>query len=140
MFRIKQTKDLNLVRSLDLALFGAEEAEGEYESAAYTWWVAWQDTKAVGFCGLARATDKKGPYGILLRAAVAPEARGQGIQRRMIKVRDACARKQGLRCVLTYTAGYNITSANNLIREGYILYKPHYAWGLRQGLYFWKAL
>lgn len=140
MFRIKKTKDLSLVRSLDFAIFGEEEAESDYANAAYTWWVVWQGSDPVAFCGLEAAADRRGPYGVLLRAGVVPEARGQGLQRRMIRVRDAQARKLELECVITYTDRYNVRSSNNLIKEGYLLYNPEHKWGLSQGLYFWKAL
>ena len=61
--------------------------------------------------------------GYLYRAGVMPEHRGKGLKCRMIRVREAQARRNGyVACVTDVTD--NIPSANSLIKCGYKLYRP----------------
>ena len=62
------------------------------------------------------------------RAGVRPDARGQGLQRRLIRARVAYAKREGFPEVWTYTSNYNVASSNNLIREGFTLWAPG-SWG-----------
>jgi GNAT superfamily N-acetyltransferase len=101
------------------------------------WWLVKHEGKPVGFCGLRAADDKK--VGYLKRAGVLHEARGQGLQRRMIHVRERHARREGMVLMLTDTTD-NPASANTLMSAGYRLYKPEYRWALPNALYWRKEL
>ena len=82
------------------------------------WWVAQEKGGLLGFAG-AKPYDAHslwmGPSGVL------PAARGQGIQLRLLEIREAWARDQGWqRCVSVVDAD-NWYSTNNFIRAGYLL-------------------
>jgi len=103
------------------------------------WWLVKhreQPLGSAGFCGL-RKLDSNTGY--LKRAGVLPVARGQGLQRRMITVREAQARRLELKEMLTDTTD-NPASANTLIRAGYRLFTPASPWGLPGALYWRKKL
>jgi len=55
----------------------------------------------------------------LTSCAVVSAANGLGLQRRLIRVREAYARRQGCTCVCTYAIHHNYGSITNLIRAGY---------------------
>jgi ribosomal protein S18 acetylase RimI-like enzyme len=68
----------------------------------------------------------------LSRCGVLPDARGLGLQRRLIR-----ARLRGRRGpAVTYTAAWNCASSNNLIACGFRLYTPVRAWAGRDVLYW----
>lgn len=77
-------------------------------------------------------------WAFLARTVVAPEARGQGLQRRFTRAREKYARLKGVHTIVTYTDATNIISANNLIECGYRLYTPHEKWGLQPFSYYFK--
>ena len=88
------------------------------------WWLAYGEEGPVGYAGLLHYPDIGRPGSFLLRCGVLPEARGQGLQRRFIQVREAQAKRDGYDRCFTYTAPDNLHSANNLIACGYRLYTP----------------
>lgn len=107
------------------------------------WWIA-HTTEGMnagslaGFCGLTLRPEE--PHvAYLKRAGVLPEARGNGLQKRMVRVREALARKLGIKQLVTDTTD-NIPSANNLIACGYKLYRPQAPWGFNNTLYWFKEI
>jgi GNAT superfamily N-acetyltransferase len=108
------------------------------------WWLVYdhtlyQDPKnPFGFCGLTEAASTPGA-GYLKRAGVLPHYRGNGLQRRMITVRERKARRLGLATMLTDTTD-NPASANSLIKAGYRLFEPAYKWAFQHSLYWTKDL
>jgi len=76
----------------------------------------------------------------LSRAGVLPDFRGYRLQRRLIRIRCAAARRAGYAWAVTDTSDTNVVSSNNLIREGFELFTPSRPWGLRKGLYWKKEL
>jgi GNAT superfamily N-acetyltransferase len=70
---------------------------------------------------------------------VLPEARGQGLQRRLIGARERHARALGMAWLVTDTY-QNPASSNSLIAAGYRLYEPAQPWGARGTLYWRKRL
>ena len=62
--------------------------------------------------------------GFHYRAGVMPGSRGQGLQRRMLHLREAEMRAQGLKKAVTYTDADGAASMRNLIAEGYRPYVP----------------
>jgi RimJ/RimL family protein N-acetyltransferase len=139
--RLVRCKTPRTLERLDTALFTAENAEDSYSKPGSMWWVAKdEDGTLAGFCGLRVFTEDGKTYGELLRAGVVAGYRGKGLQRHMVRTRDAAARKAGCSAVITYTAPWNVVSANNLIKCGYLIYTPAHSWGLKDAIYFWKAL
>ena len=93
------------------------------------WWVAVRAGVVVGFAGVKVTGDR----GYLTRAGVVKEARGAGLQRRLLRVREAYARKMGAKRTYTYVEASNYASASNLAACGYRYdyYEPGadgYAW------------
>lgn len=102
------------------------------------WWLAYHDFKTpVGFAGIVKVPHEN--LGYLKRAGVIPSFRGQGLQRRFIRVREIRARKNGWARVVTDTTS-NVASANSLIGAGYRLYSPAHPWAFNNSLYWYKDL
>jgi hypothetical protein len=76
----------------------------------------------------------------MCRAGVRAWARGNALQRRLLRVREAKARQLGMERSVTYTTRWNIPSGNNLIRAGYRVYWPADDWGGSSAVYWYKEL
>lgn len=108
----------------------------EFDSGA--WWIAYDGTKAIGFCGV-NASSSWRKTGYMCRAGVKWDYRGLGLHRRLIQVRVRYAKKQGWTHLVTDTTD-NCPSANNLIANGFRMYKPSKPWGLPGACYWIKKL
>lgn len=113
------------------------KSEGYPKEGSY-WWLAYDGSKPVGYCGATFHEDYNSLF--LCRAAVNESHRGMGLQRRMIAARERLAEKIGVPRVNTYTSHDNVHSSNNLIRCGYMLYVPPFAWGVDHALYWQKFI
>lgn len=102
---------------------------------AGAWWIAVADGQPVAFAGVQR-TRRWADAGYLVRAGVAPAARGQRLQRRLVRAREAYARQQGWRWLVTGTFN-NPASANSLIACGFRIYEPAAPW-LADGALYWR--
>ena len=89
-----------------------------------------------GFCALGEEEDGEG---YLARAGVLPEFRGQGLQKRLIKVREEFAREHGMPALICDTCD-NPASANSLIACGFKMFQPQEPWGLPRSVYWRKFL
>ena len=98
------------------------------------WWVAYLDDVAVAFAGL-HASVQWERTGYLARAGVHPAARGHGLQRRLIRVRIAKARRLGWQWLVTDTVE-NPTSSNNLIECGFRAFEPAKPWATKAAAYW----
>ena len=96
------------------------------------WWVILDKDKIIAYCGSIYSES----ICIFIRAWVDRKYRGKGLQSKMIKARLKAAK--GCKSVITYTTTDNIPSANNLIKNGFLLYDPAYAYAGRDKLYFIK--
>jgi GNAT superfamily N-acetyltransferase len=115
--------DLGIALDLDREIFDVPADMGEHTA----WWAAFDARgKPVAYGGAMLWWPDSAVY--LHRAGVLPEARGHGLQRRLIRVREAWGRSQGAAIAYTYTSAGNIASSNNLIRCGYTMWAPAY-WG-----------
>jgi GNAT superfamily N-acetyltransferase len=113
------------------------EPENDY------WWIAYLGKEPAAFAALSHAT-RTPKLGYLKRVGVLPEHRGQRLQFRLIRVREAHARKVGMDAMVSDTTN-NPASANTLIRAGYTLYSPQHPWAFdcnlgRHSLYWEKTL
>lgn len=137
--RARLTKPLRTeLDSLDHICFGDVYPKKDTETEA--WWTARTRTGTpLGFAG-AKLWDPDGCV-YLCRAGVIATARGAGLQRRLIRVRLAWARRIGADAAYTYTVSWNHASNNSLIACGFKLWSPGYAWAGREGvLYWWHGL
>lgn len=100
------------------------------------WWLAFDGTKPIGFCGGQRYNDQ---CYYLVRAGVLESFRGRGLQRRMVRVRLARAAQLGCYAVWTYCTADNLRSAN-VLRHYFKLGTPHRRWGGKHCLYWYRKL
>jgi GNAT superfamily N-acetyltransferase len=106
--------------------------------AGAMWWLVYDGSQPVAFAGLRRSAQFC-DAGYLCRAGVAASHRGQGLQRRLIQVRENQARKSGWKWLLTDTY-CNPPSANNLIARGFKQYTPSVPWAAEAATYWLKKL
>jgi RimJ/RimL family protein N-acetyltransferase len=98
------------------------------------WWVITSGNQIIAYCGCSFSES----VCIFVRAWVHKDYRGQGLQKKMIKLRLKSA--FGCNVAVTYTTIDNYPSANNLISQGFRLFSPQYAYAGRNMLYFQKEL
>lgn len=112
-------------------------ADTPYPKSGAEWWIAYDDSTCVGFAGLKNVGHETA---FLCRVGVIKAYRGQGIQKKLIRVRESWAKRKGFRYIITYVAAHNLKSANSLIACGYRLYNPQSPYGIEGALYFRKEL
>lgn len=118
--RIRSTEDLDTVARLDALCFPNETLDaGVLEWSE--WWLASWDGEPVAYAGL--KSQDAGARAFLCRAGVIPAARGGGLQKALIDVRVARARRLGVPRVWTYVSAWNLKSMNSLIARGF---RPYY--------------
>lgn len=108
-----------------------------YKKAGAVWWIVRDEGETVAFAGLRDLGDGTG---FLCRVGVVKGHRGRRLQRRLIKVRLAEARRMGLTHLVTYTSPCNLASANSLVHEGFSLYAPANPYAMAHALYFLMEL
>lgn len=130
-FTIRKTNDREAVFEMDNTMFpgchNLQDMEGELHL-----WLVWHKGKRVGYC----ATKVFDDFVFLARCGVLEEYRGNGLQKRMITVREKC--HGGF--FLTYTRRSNCASINNLIGCGYRTYWPESKFGGRDAVYWMKEI
>lgn len=136
----EKTRDTaNVVISLDAQVFVREELLSLKEIDRTEWWIARdEEGEPVGYAGARLLLSQKMVY--LVRAGVLPRARGNGLQRRLVRCRVNWGAKHGAETAITYTLSENHPSSNNLIKAGFVLYEPTWAWVGTEVLYWWKDL
>lgn len=107
------------------------------------WWITYLGSEPCAFAGLSQTISHK-DMGYLKRSGVLREHRGHRLQLRLIRAREAYARRLGFISLVTDTTN-NPASANTLIRAGYKLYTPQDPWAFecnmgRHSLYWEKKL
>jgi GNAT superfamily N-acetyltransferase len=119
------------LRELDYKVFSG--CNDEFKSNR-DWWVITSGNVIIAYCGCAFTEG----LCIFVRAWVHKDYRGQGLQKKMIRLRIKSA--YDCHIAITYTTTDNCPSANSLISQGFKLYTPEYAYGGREMLYFQKEL
>lgn len=105
------------------------------------WWLAWNgaNDRPIGFAGL-WPSSRFAQTGYLCRAGVAPSHRGNGLQKRLVRVRERKARQLGWHWMLTDTVPSNPASSNTLIACGYRTYVPTRPWCVNGAIYWRRSL
>lgn len=135
--RVRCPKNSETLSELDKKIFPDCSGFAEPRSA---WWLVYnEDGKAIGFAGVSILHAERA---FLCRCGLLPEARGYGLQKRLIRLRESYCRKRDIKTIVTYVSRDNVRSANNLIKEGYLIYMPKAEWGLpvADATYFKKEL
>lgn len=96
-------------------------------------WLGLEAGVPAAFCSV-RMLDSGEWY--LSRAGVLPEFRGKGLQKRMIRLRVAFARKHNPTRVVTDCTPDNYGSANSLMACGFRLFRPERKWSFSYSLYW----
>lgn len=134
-YRIVQTDDLDLVQEISKRIFPEDAKLCGPELDDSEWWLLKHGKDVVGFAGV-HVVDQDAK---LVRAGVAAEARGRGLQKRLIRTRLAFAKAAGATKAYTYTATKNIASQRSLLACGFLPYR--YEWTGDNGfIHFTRAL
>lgn len=127
----------NVILGLDRILF-PHDIPPYFKTAM--WWIVWNKNKwPIGYGGLVQSYQVS-KAGYLCRAGVLPEAQGNGLQKRLIRVREKYARLQGWTEIRTDTAFDNIASMRSLASLGYLPFTPEIEWGVENAIYWQKYL
>lgn len=133
MFAIRKTNNIPLVEIVHSEIMPQDNLP---DPALF--WLVWnQDYDPVGYCCLSIVDSE---IVFMSLCGLFPEARGNGLQRRMLTVREKWARRKGYKIVITYALRDNPYSYENLIKRGYMLYEPEYPWVDGNVYYFRKYL
>lgn len=100
------------------------------------WWLAEDKGEPVGFAGIKPSLQWMDTM-YLCRAGVVPEARGKGLQKRLIRARETYARNMRMTWLISDTTN-NPASANSLAACGFRMFEPSRPWGNRYTLYWRK--
>jgi GNAT superfamily N-acetyltransferase len=114
------------------------DADKPLKSNTGYWWIAYDGALPVGFCGLIRSRHFS-DCGYLSRSGVIESHRGNGLQKRMIQIRQRKAKKLGWNWLISDTRD-NIPSSNSLISMGFKMYTPSNPWGVSDTLYWRKKI
>lgn len=133
-FKIRKSDNVGLVRSLHRDCFPGDDF---YDHDGNQYWIAWNDKEPIGFTMLTIMDEN---IGFLSRSGVLPNYRGNGLQRRFIRVREMFARKNDLKNIITYTKIHNISSSRSIQKCGYDLYIPEYEYADKDCLYWIKVI
>jgi predicted acetyltransferase len=105
-----------------------------YDTTSGYWWIATKNGVDIGFAGLvhsSRWTDCCN----LIRAGVVPDHRGQGLQKKFIRVRIRQAKALKMNWIVTSTYD-NPASANSLIACGFKMFNPSKPWMAKHTSYW----
>lgn len=131
---IRKTTDKKLIYNLQTKLFPDDDF---YEHKNNNYWIAWKDEKPIGFC---IAAIWKYKVLFLARSGVISSQRGNNLQKRLVRVRESFAKKNGIKTIITYTLRDNIPSFVNLIKMNYLIYEPEYPYSEYEAFYFIKKM
>lgn len=138
IYRIRREDTPLAVLALDAQCFPSDHRPVLENSL---WWVVWCGREPVAYAGLrvCEGAPNLG-LGFLSRAGVVAKHRGKGLQKRLIRAREAEARALGLKELVTYVAHWNCPSINSLAACGYKHYRPATKWGGKEAVYLRKQL
>jgi GNAT superfamily N-acetyltransferase len=129
---IRQLKNVNRLFTLQRICL---PSDNPYDTTTGFWWAATDaSSRDIAFAGLVYSS-RWSDCGYLCRAGVVPSSRGQGIQKKLIRVRIRQAKAVGMKWLITDTYN-NPASSNSLISCGFKLFDPSVPWGATGTLYF----
>jgi N-acetylglutamate synthase-like GNAT family acetyltransferase len=106
-----------------------------YDTNHGYWWIATQDGVDCAFAGLV-CSPWWSDCGYLIRCGVVPDMRGQGLQKKFIRVRIRQAKALKMNWVITSTYD-NPASANSLISCGFKMFNPTKPW-MAKNTSYWR--
>ena len=108
------------------------------ETESGFWWIGYDGVLPVAFAAM-HPSSQWSDVGYLSRAGVLSSHRGQGVQRRLLRVRERRARVLGWTWLVSDTK-FNPPSANNLIACGFKTFEPGKPWADYEATYWKKKL
>lgn len=145
-FRLRRAEpeDFDEIFDLDRECFG-DGAAGPLpqEADGWQWWLAEVNypaglRAAVAYAGARPSYQFPAEAIYLARAGVIPEARGGGLQKRLIRARLRWGRECGFAWAITDTA--TVASMRSLIACGFRPYEPARPWALSYSTYWIRKL
>lgn len=130
-------KDFKEITDLYIKFFvGGREYVPEFTGV---WWILKDGKKSIGFCAIDRSNNYLNTA-YLYRAGIDFSYRGKGLHKRMIRLRERWAKKNGIKWVVTDTYSDNFNSSNSLISLGYRLWSPpvNCQWAQYKNALYWK--
>lgn len=129
---IRQLKNVNRLFTLQGICL---PSDNPYDTNTGFWWTATDaSNRDIAFAGLVYSS-RWSDCGYLCRAGVVPSSRGQGIQKKLIRVRIRQAKAVEMKWLVTDTHD-NPASSNSLISCGFKLFNPSVPWGAKGTLYW----
>ena len=113
--------------------------EQRHLERGYWWLVRTWNRAIVGFAGMVPMT----PFvdvGFMKRAYVEPAHRGNGLQFKLLRLREAKALEIGWHTLVSEISKDNSHSASNFIKAGFSVCNPEQIWGAPGSIYFVKRL
>ena len=121
------------LQKLDERRFGCTAPPIKYRPQVQYWWLAYLNDEPVGFGGI----ELKGHVAAYIcRTGVIKKARNLGIHKKLIRAIQKYARKIDIEKITTDVAHWNVISANNFIKTGFVLFRPRKLWSFKNSLYF----
>ena len=105
-----------------------------YDTTSGYWWIATKNGVDIGFAGLVHSS-RWSDCCNLVRAGVVPDHRGQGLQKKFIRVRIRQAKALKMNWIVTSTYD-NPASANSLIACGFKMFNPSKPWMAKHTSYW----
>ena len=134
MYRIRKTNDIFECRYLHEKTLPEDE---QYDHEGNVYWLI-QHVESGEYVGFAIGTDIGDGLFFLSRSGVLKSHRGQGLHKRLIRVREQYAKRNGFSHVITYTSHTNPQSFSHLIKLKYEIYEPDYAWVGYNGIFYFR--
>jgi GNAT superfamily N-acetyltransferase len=119
--RAVSREDAALIAQMDVVCFPID-APAVFAGA--NWFIGGDGGRPAAYCAWKPIEHDDATVGFHYRGGVLPDWRGQGLQREMLRLREAEMREQGIAWAVTYTDADGAASMRNLIAEGYRPYAP----------------
>lgn len=135
--RARTDSQIDAAKRLDHECFVADTESAKWDRSEI-WIVEHIPTKQiVAYACLRFVPNEKLAY--LSRVGVTTEHRGKGLQKRLIRVRLAHAKRHGYSNAITYTVKAGARSINSLIACGFRYYEPPRPWAGSDMLYWYRG-
>jgi GNAT superfamily N-acetyltransferase len=137
LMKIKRVDIRQLKTQTDLSVLQKKclPYDTPYDTHLGFWWITYDSLNhPCAFAGLVHSV-RWVDCGYLCRAGVLPSYRGQGLQKKLIRVRVRQAKALGWNWLVTDTYN-NPASSNSLISCGFKLFEPSKPWGAKGTLYW----
>ncbi len=119
--RATSAEDAALIAGMDRVCFPLDTPAA---FAGARWSIGWDGDTPASYCAWKTVDHDGVAVGFHYRGGVLPGYRGQGLQRRMLRLREEEMRQDGRIKAVTYTDADGAASMRNLIAEGYRPYVP----------------